>query len=128
MAAPFNSPNFGIPIFRPVSQSRSPGIKGSGKKMDAKLLMMLDRIRDIVGEPLIITSGYRSESWNAKVGGVEGSSHTKGLAVDISIRNSRMRFKLINALVEVGINRIGIADNFIHIDIDPDKHKNKPGS
>lgn len=102
----------------------SPDIKGSGKKMDAKLLMMLDRIRDIVGEPLIITSGYRSESWNAKVGGVEGSSHTKGLAVDISIRNSRMRFKLINALIEVGINRIGIADNFIHIDIDPDKHKN----
>ena len=102
----------------------SPDIKGSGKKMDAKLLMMLDRIRDIVGEPLIITSGYRSESWNAKVGGVEGSSHTKGLAVDIAVRNSRMRFKVINAIQEVGITRIGIADNFIHIDIDPDKHKN----
>ena len=106
------------------SEFDSPDIKGSGKLMDRRLLMMLDRAREIVGEPLIITSGYRSAEWNAKVNGVESSSHLKGLAVDIAIRNSRMRFKLINALIEVGINRIGIADNFIHIDIDADKDKN----
>jgi len=103
----------------------SPDQKGSGEKYMNKILLdMLDEVREIVGEPLIITSGYRSEDWNTKVGGVNGSSHTKGLAVDIAVRNSRMRFKLLNALQEVGVNRIGIADNFIHIDIDPDKDKN----
>lgn len=103
----------------------SPDVKGSGELyMNKILLEKLDEIRHIVGEPLIITSGYRSKEWNAKVGGVPSSSHTKGFAVDIAIRNSRMRFKLVNAIQQVGINRIGIADNFIHIDIDPDKDKN----
>lgn len=102
----------------------SPDVQGSGQMMDKGLLNKLDKIREIVGEPIIITSGFRTPAHNESVGGVESSSHTKGLAVDIAIRHSRMRFKLISALFEVGINRIGIADNFIHIDIDPDKDEN----
>jgi uncharacterized protein YcbK (DUF882 family) len=102
----------------------SPDVQGSGQMMDKAFLSMLDEIREIVGEPLIITSGYRTPAHNESVNGVESSSHLKGLAVDIAVRNSRMRFKLINAIQEVGISRIGIADNFIHIDIDPDKDKN----
>ena len=106
------------------SEFDSPDVQGSGQMMDKKLLKLLDRIREIVGEPIIITSGFRTPAHNESVGGKEDSSHLKGLAVDIAIRHSRMRFKLINALLEVGINRIGIADNFIHIDIDPDKDIN----
>ena len=106
------------------SEFDSPDVQGSGQLMDKRLLKKLDEIREIVGEPIIITSGFRTPAHNESVNGVESSSHLKGLAVDIAIRHSRMRFKLISALFEVGINRIGIADNFIHIDIDPDKDKN----
>ena len=106
------------------SEFDSPDVQGSGQMMDKRLLKKLDEIREIVGEPIIITSGFRTPAHNESVNGVESSSHLKGLAVDIAIRHSRMRFKLISALFEVGINRIGIADNFIHIDIDPDKDKN----
>jgi uncharacterized protein YcbK (DUF882 family) len=113
------------------SEFDSPDVQGSGQMMDKTLLDMLDEVREIVGEPIIITSGFRTPAHNESVGGKMpdengngGSSHLKGLAVDIAIRHSRMRFKLISALFEVGINRIGIADNFIHIDIDPDKDKN----
>ena len=113
------------------SEFDSPDVQGSGQLMDKTLLEMLDEVREIVGEPIIITSGFRTPAHTEAVGGKTpdadgngGSSHLKGLAVDIAIRHSRMRFKLINALFEVGINRIGIADNFIHIDIDPDKDEN----
>ena len=106
------------------SEFDSPDVQGSGQMMDKRLLNKLDKVREIVGEPIIITSGFRTPAHNESVNGVESSSHLKGLAVDIAIRHSRMRFKLISALFEVGINRIGIADNFIHIDIDPDKDKN----
>lgn len=113
------------------SEFDSPDVQGSGQLMDKRLLKKLDEIREIVGEPIIITSGFRTPAHNEAVGGKMpdengngGSSHLKGLAVDIAIRHSRMRFKLISALFEVGINRIGIADNFIHIDIDPDKDEN----
>ena len=106
------------------SEFDSPDVQGSGQLMDKRLLKKLDKVREIVGEPIIITSGFRTPAHNESVNGVEFSSHLKGLAVDIAIRHSRMRFKLISALFEVGINRIGIADNFIHIDIDPDKDEN----
>ena len=106
------------------SEFDSPDVQGSGQMMDKRLLKKLDKVREIVGEPIIITSGFRTPAHNESVNGVESSSHLKGLAVDIAIRHSRMRFKLISALFEVGINRIGIADNFIHIDIDPDKDEN----
>jgi hypothetical protein len=85
------------------SEFDSPDVQGSGQMMDKTLLQMLDEVRDILGEPIIITSGFRTPANNEAIGGVEGSSHT---------------------LLEIGINRIGIADNFVHIDIDKDKDPN----
>ena len=49
------------------------------------------------------------------------SSHIKGLAVDISVKDSRTRFIILDALIKVGFNRIGIADTFIHVDDDRNK-------
>ncbi len=37
---------------------------------------------------------------------------------------SKDRFELIDIFLDLGINRIGIADTFIHIDVDPDKSPN----
>ena len=74
--------------------------------------------------PFRITSGYRSEDHNRKVGGVLGSSHTKGLAADIACTNSAARHIIVTALLKVGLNRIGIADTFIHVDRDPSKVAN----
>jgi uncharacterized protein YcbK (DUF882 family) len=102
----------------------SPDEVGSGKKMNPKLLIMLDRVRDKFDKPMYITSGYRTVEHNAKVGGKENSSHLKGLAVDISCKTSLDRFDLINCLLDVGFNRIGIASTFIHVDIDSDKTPN----
>jgi uncharacterized protein YcbK (DUF882 family) len=99
----------------------SPDKPGSGSLMDDNILMMLDDVREKFGKPIRINSGYRTIEHNAKVGGVSTSSHTKGLAADISCKNSEDRYKLVALLLETGFNRIGIASTFIHIDIDPDK-------
>ena len=103
------------------SEFDSPDVQGSGQLMDKTLLEMLDDVRDKFDKPIRITSGYRTEQHNEAVGGVEGSSHTKGLAVDMACTNSKDRFDLINCLLDVGFSRIGVADTFIHADIDPDK-------
>lgn len=99
----------------------SPDEKGSGCLMDREFLQMLDKARDIAGVPFKITSGYRSYSHNRKVGGVPKSSHRLGMACDIACSNSRHRFKIVNALMLAGFNRIGIAKNFIHVDNDMNK-------
>ena len=102
----------------------SPDIQGSGQLMDPKLLNMIDEAREIYGKPIHVTSGYRTEAHNRKVGGVDSSSHLKGLAIDVACVRSDNRFKMLNALLEVGFNRIGVASTFIHVDIDKDKSQN----
>ena len=102
----------------------SPDVQGSGQLMDPKLLEMIDEVREIYGKPIRINSGYRTEAHNRKVGGVDSSSHIKGLAIDVSCTKSDDRFKMLTALIEVGFNRIGIAGSFIHVDIDKDKSQN----
>lgn len=44
---------------------------------------LLERIRLVVGDKVIVTSGYRCEEHNREIGGAEDSLHTTGRAVDI---------------------------------------------
>ena len=102
----------------------SPDIQGSGQLMDPELLDMIDKAREIYGKPIRVTSGYRTEDHNRKVGGVDSSSHLKGLAIDVACVRSNDRFEMLTALIEVGFNRIGVAGTFIHVDIDKGKSQN----
>ena len=45
-----------------------------------ELLAVLERIRNNFNEPVIINSGYRTPTWNAKIGGAKNSYHMKGMA------------------------------------------------
>ena len=47
-----------------------------------RLAETMDEVRELLGHPVIITSGYRSEALNRAVGGVKTSDHIKGLAAD----------------------------------------------
>lgn len=111
-----------------VSEFDSPDEVGSGSNMDATFLEMLDDARGWAGIPFKITSGFRTPSHNAYVGGVQaglkskGSSHLFGYAADISCTSGAEREIILNALIEAGFRRIGIAKTFIHVDNDPDKN------
>lgn len=107
-----------------IEEFASPDDPKSADKMNYIFLEKLDYARGNAGVPFKINSGYRTIEWNKKVGGRVGSSHTKGLAVDIRCVGSRDRYNIINALLSVGINRIGIAKTFIHCDVDKDKDQN----
>ena len=102
----------------------SPDIQGSSQMMSDDFIQMLDEVRKDYGRPIRISSGYRTESWNEKVGGVKDSSHLKGLACDLQVKSSRERFELLSLLIKHGFNRIGVANTFIHVDIDEDKAQN----
>lgn len=47
---------------------------------------VLDPVRDMVCNPIIITSGYRSSRVNKLVGGVANSQHMSGCAADFHIQ------------------------------------------
>ena len=107
-----------------LSEFDSPDLKGSGQLMDETFLSMIEEARAKANIPFKINSGYRTAAHNKKVGGVKGSSHTRGLACDISCVDGNSRFIIINALLDVGFNRIGVYRTFIHCDIDNDKPRN----
>lgn len=101
----------------------SPDMIGSGEAMNEDFLQMLDKCRDLAGLPFVINSGFRSKEHNASVGGKANSSHMKGLAADIAAPSSHYRYRIIEAAIKVGFNRIGIGKTFIHLDNDKDKPK-----
>ena len=91
--------------------------------MSKEFLFVLDEAREFAGIPFIINSAYRSPEHPLSIKN-PNSSHIKGLAVDIKATDSKTRFKIVKALIEVGFTRIGIADTFIHVDLDLDKTQN----
>ena len=108
-------------MFFEYSEFDSPDEKNSYMNMDVAFLNMLSKARELAAIGFKITSGYRSTSHNTKVGGVPSSSHTVGRAVDIYAPTSTQKYIIINALLQAGFNRIGVAKNFIHVDDDPSK-------
>jgi len=105
------------------SEFDSPDDIGSGNNMCLSFLSKLDDARELAGIPFKINSGYRTPKHNAKVGGVKGSSHMNipCNAADIQVLGSKERLLIISAAIKVGINRIGIGKNFLHLDTDKQK-------
>tara|TARA_B100000029_G_scaffold173778_1_gene170465 strand:- start:2134 stop:2532 length:399 start_codon:yes stop_codon:yes gene_type:complete len=96
-------------------------------QINEDLVRRLQEVRDLLGEPMRITSGVRCEKHNASpdVGGSPSSSHVpdnSGIAhaVDVSCNNSAYRERLLKAVLQV-FDRVGIAKSFIHMDVDPNK-------
>ncbi len=86
-----------------------------------ELVHKLDTARELAGVPFTITSACRNADQNEAVGGKPNSAHIDGLAVDIAVSNSYVRFKIQKALFEVGFLRIGNREDFIHVDVDTSK-------
>lgn len=112
-----------------LSEFDSPDKPGSGEMMDPTVVQMLDIARDIYGYPMIVTSGFRTIEHNRSLiergyAASPKSSHLLGLAVDIAVPNSQRRFLMLEALLDAGFHRIGVGDNFIHVDLDNNKTPN----
>lgn len=85
--------------------------------MNPVLLEKLDKLRELAGRPVIVTSGYRCPVHNAEVGGVPDSQHTKGNAADITCDGLTVD-ELADLAVQVGMDGIGRYYNqdFVHCD------------
>ena len=90
--------------------------------IDQRVINMAEEIRQKLGVPVRVNSGYRCEIHNAYVGGVKGSNHTKGLACDLSCSKGAIKIKeAVQALRAEGKLQdldycIRYGNRFIHID------------
>ncbi len=85
---------------------------------------MLDKAREFADVPFVITSGFRSASQNASIGGAPNSAHTRGWAVDLRCSDSWVRYRIVRGLIFAGVPRIELAALHCHADADPSLHQN----
>jgi hypothetical protein len=84
-----------------------------GDKGHPLLWLVLDAVREELGEPIIVTSLHRGSS---------KTTHGQMPALAVDIRGwagSHYRMKVVDAAREVGVSRIGLywSDMHIHLDI-----------
>jgi len=60
----------------------------------------LQRVRDLLGVPVLVSSGYRSPAVNQRIGGSTRSQHMDGLAVDFTAPSYGTPYKVARAIME----------------------------
>lgn len=86
--------------------------------IDDYMVTILELLRKELGDkPIIITSGYRTPTHNAKVGGAKYSYHMRGMAVDIKV-NGKTSKEVAKALDKlVGGCGIIVYESWVHFDV-----------
>ncbi len=99
------------------------GLPASG--VPDALIDLLVRVREHFNAPVIINSGYRCPTHNARVGGAPSSRHAKGDAADFVVRGVKTKevYEFCENLPEVQNCGLAIKNNksnefagFVHLD------------
>lgn len=86
--------------------------------ISTELVKVLESIRNKFAAPVTINSGWRSPSYNKKIGGAAKSQHMYGTAADIKVKG--VLPATVAAYAETLLPRsggIGIYQSFTHIDV-----------
>ena len=98
-------------------------------EMSKSFVLRLDHLRERMGTPLAVTSGYRCPQHNVQVSssGLDGP-HTTGRAADLRVMGHDA-YRLLQRAPELGFTGIGVAQKgqsrFIHLD-DLQAHQGRP--
>lgn len=89
--------------------------------MNAALVEVLDRLRDRLGEALVVSSGYRCQVHNSRtIGAAPNSYHTRGMAADVYIHSDRYTtYQIAEMALECGADT-AVAyprEGFVHVDM-----------
>lgn len=86
-----------------------------------KLATALQVLRDHIGKPIRITSGYRTPTYNERIGGKKASYHLKAMAADFKVEGMtpRVLASKIESLIAQGrmpAGGLGVYASFVHYD------------
>lgn len=91
-------------------------------KISSQLVDKLEALRQKLGVPFVITSGFRCETHNRNVGGAPSSYHVQGLACDIACPKGFTVEEFAQICFDHGFS-VGAypKQNFVHVDVRPGK-------
>tara|TARA_R110000822_G_scaffold227213_5_gene359933 strand:+ start:1733 stop:2074 length:342 start_codon:yes stop_codon:yes gene_type:complete len=85
--------------------------------MSKEFLSAIDDLREKCGFSFVITSGYRSRKHSIEKAKNTPGTHAQGIACDIKVNGGVERFRIVEEALKMGFNGIGIAKNFVHVDL-----------
>lgn len=98
----FNSPR--PPVLRAIREVLAPGMQ---------------RIRDLLGQPISVSSGYRSPVVNKAIGGSATSQHTRGEACDFTAPGYGTPLAICRAIVanksKIGFDQLIFEGAWVHV-------------
>ena len=80
---------------------------------------ILQPLRDIMGKPIIINSGYRNPEYNAAVGGVKNSQHLTGCAADIRMKDPAFFSEMLEYLMKMPVDQLLSGKDWCHVSWTP---------
>lgn len=95
------------------------------------LVELLQKIRDHFGVAVTINSGYRTSTYNKKVGGATNSQHVKGTAADIVVKGvDPLTVAQYSEHLMPDSGGIGVYQTFTHVDVRTSRSRwdNRSGS
>lgn len=95
------------------------------------LVDLLQKIRDHFGVAVTINSGYRTSTYNKKVGGATNSQHVKGTAADIVVKGvDPLTVAQYSEHLMPDSGGIGVYQTFTHVDVRTSRSRwdNRSGS
>ena len=86
-----------------------------------ELVKLLKKIEGHYGKPVIITSGYRSKSYNRRVRGARNSQHMYCKAADIRVPgvSKGQLVKYARSMPEIGGVGLYCRSSYVHVDVGP---------
>jgi len=93
--------------------------KCDGGEMDEGFMQSLISLRELLNEPVKVSSAFRCEAYDKSIGGK--GAHSTGKAVDITCSGSKAH-RILGLAMELGMTGVGISQRgahsarFIHLD------------
>ena len=111
--------NFSLSEFRCKDGTEVPEDLIDNVKLLAENLQVL---RDEIGKPVRIISGYRSPKYNSRIGGAKRSQHMTAKAADIKVNGmtpAEIKEVIVRLISEgkMHVGGIGLYNTFTHYDV-----------
>lgn len=82
---------------------------------------LADEVRELLGAPILVSSGYRSPAVNAAVGGSQRSAHMRGYAIDFICPGFGTPEAIVNAVYKskIDFDQIIMEGTWVHLSFAP---------
>lgn len=102
------------------------GCCGRSAPVHPALIDGLQELRDKIGRPLLITSGFRCRSHNRKIGGSRNSYHCLGMAADVAVPGGMTMEEFMMHVLSVDVffhGGVGRYSSWVHVDVRKDAER-----